>query len=438
MTTTPAAMSPSPQGAGELPGTEGEPRGGRSPVRVPLALAGATAWAWRLLLVAGAVVALLALVKFFALVTLPVAGAFLLCALLHPVTARLRRRGWPRAAATAATLLVAVAVIGGVLYFAATQALAGWSGLIGQASATTTQITGLLEKIPGASSIDLAGVEQRVQTALQGKYLLVVEDMVTAATTATEAATGVIITVFTTFFFLAQGDRMFAFTVRLLPGGIQPSICGAGYRAWRTLTAWVGGTVVIAVIHGIVIGSVLKIVGVPLALPLALLIVLASFLPVVGVLIGGLLSVGVTLLSQGPVTALVVLLVVIVEDQLEAHLLEPFIVGRAVRLHPVVLVLSLAAGAAVGGVIGALLVVPFVATTNAALLYLTGIEDVHGYRRDQGDRAAPMEPPVYAPLPFLGIAPRVAAVRWGSDAAGAADPATADSSPDTATPPGAL
>lgn len=429
MTTTPTATSPRPQGSGGLPSAEGEPRSGRSPVRVPLALAGATAWSWRLLLVAGAVVALLALVKFFALVALPVAGAFLLCALLHPITAWLRRRAWPRALATATTLLVALVVVGAVLYFAAVRALAGWSTLIGQAAVTTTQITGLLEKVPGASSVDLAGVEQRVLTTLQGNYVVVAQDLMTAATTATEAVTGVIITIFVTFFFLYQGDKMFAFTVRLLPHGVQPSICGAGYRAWHTLTGWVSGTVTIAIIHGIVIGTVLEIVGVDLALPLALVIVLASLLPIVGIIIGGLLAVGVTLLSQGPLAALVVLLAIVVEDQIEAHLLEPFIVGRAVRLHPVVLVLSLAAGTVVGGVVGALLVVPFVATTNAALLYLTGVEDVHGYRRDQGDRTAPMEPPAYAPLPFLGIAPRVAAVRWGSEAAGADDPAASGPSP---------
>lgn len=316
--------------------------------------------------------------------SLPVAGAFLLCGLLHPVTAWLRRRRWPRGAAAGATLLVAVTVIGAVLCFAASRALAGWSAPIGQATVTTTQITGLLEKVPGASSVDLAGVEQRVLTRLQGSYVVVAQDLVTAATTATEAVTGVIVTVFVTFFFLYQGDKMFSFTVRLMPRGVQPSVCGAGYRAWRTLTGWVSGTVIIAIIHGVVIGTVLEILGVPLALPLALVIVLANLLPIVGIIIGGTLAIGVTFLSQGPLAALVVLLAIAVEDQIEAHLLEPFIVGRAVRLHPVVLVLSLAAGTVIGGVLGALLVVPVVATANAAVMYLTGAEDVHGNRRGQG------------------------------------------------------
>ena len=339
---------------GEVPADAGARAGARARRRmravppVPPVLVGATAWSWRLLLVAGAVVALLALVRYFALVTLPVAGALLLCALLHPVTAWLRRRGWPRTLATAATLLVALAVIVGVLCFAVTRALAGWSSLIDQAGASTTEVAALLQKVPGASTVDLAGLEQRVLTKLQGHYVVVAQEVLDAATTATEAVTGVIITVFTTFFFLHQGEEMFAWCVRLLPRGVQPSLCGAGHRAWRTLTGWVGGTVTIAAVHAVVIGTVLAVLGVPLALPLALVVFLASLLPIVGIFVGGLLSIGVTLISTGPLAALVVLVAIIIEDQVEAHLLEPFIVGRAVRLHPVVLVLSLAAGTVVG------------------------------------------------------------------------------------------
>ena len=428
-TTAPVADEPGQAGGDEPRRAGGAERAGARPgagaptrAGVPAGLAGATAWSWRLLVVVGAVVALLALLRFLALVTLPVAGALLLSALLHPVTAWLRRHGWTPLPATAATLLVAVAAVGGVLWFAVTRALAGYQALVSQAAAATTRATALLEKVPGASSLDLATVQQRVLTALRGHYLLVVDDAMAAATMATEAVTAVILTVFTTFFFLHQGERMFASTVRLLPRGVRPSIHGAGHRAWRTLTGWVGGTVVLALVHGVVIGSVLEIVGVPLALPLALLVVLASLLPVVGVFIGGLLSVGVTLLSVGPTAALVVLLAVVAEDQVEAHLLEPFIVGRAVRLHPVVMVLSLTAGAVVGGIFGALLAVPLVASVNAATLYLTGAEDVHGHRRGSVDRSAPMELAVYAPLPFLGLAPHVAAVRQEQDQEESGDP----------------
>ncbi len=133
----------------------------------------------------------------------------------------------------------------------------------------------------------------------------------------------------------------------------------------------------------------------------------------VGIFIGGSVAVIVAFFAQGPLVALIILVVLVVEDQLEAHLLQPLVVGRAVKLHPLTIVVALTAGAVVTGFWGALLAVPVAATANAAMLYLTGLEDVHGNRRVPGDRMAPMEPPTYAPLPFLGITTHVAAVRGG-------------------------
>ena len=385
-------------------------------------LAGAAAWSWRVLLVVGAGVALLALLRFFALVVLPLCFAVLLTALLKPVTSRLRRHGMARALSTVVSLLVAVVVIGGLGWFATTQVVAGYPSLVRGAGSSIGQLTDLVQKVPGTSSLGLDAIERRAISEIRGNAAAVASSVVAAGTAVGEVVTALVVTVFATFFFVDQGDRIFAWLVRLLPSGVQPSACGAGYRAWYVLSGWIGGTAVVAVIHGVVIGVVLAALGVPLALPLALVITVGSFLPVIGIFIGGALAVVVALLAEGWVIALVVLLVVVAEDQLEAHLLQPLVVGRAVRLHPVAIVVALTAGAVVAGFWGALLAVPVTAAGNAAVLYLTGLEDVHGNRRRGGDRTEPMRPPAYAPLPFLGIEQEVAAVRYDPDGAGAGGP----------------
>ena len=377
--------------------------------RVPPVLAGATAWSWRLLLVAGAVTALLALLRYFSLVTLPICGAILLAALLNPVRSRLRRRGWSRGLSTSLALLAAAVVLGGIGWIATTQTIAGYPALVRQATSTVDTLGGQVAALPGASLFNVPAIETQALTWLQAHASAVaggtLTGILTAGASAARAAAGLIVMVFATFFFVHQGDKIFAWTVRLFPTSVHRSIAGAGYRAWYTLAGWIGGTAIVAAINGTVIGAVLAILGVPLAVALGLVIAVGSFLPVAGIFIGGAIAVLVAFFAQGPVIALVVLVVIVVEHQLEAHLLQPLVVGRAVRLHPLAIVIALTAGAVLAGFWGALLAVPLAATANAAMLYLTGVEDVRGNRRVPGSRMAPMQVPTYAPLPFLGINP---------------------------------
>lgn len=402
--------------------TDRGPRAQDAPARVGPGLAGAAAWSWRVLLVVGAVVAALALLRFLSLVVLPFCIAVLLAALLSPVTAWLRRRGLGRALATLVSLLLGVVVLGGLLWFATTQVVAGYPALAKQAGALVGQTTALVQNIPGTSSLGLDAIEKKALAEIQANASGIAGGVLAAGTAIGELGTALVVTIFLTFFFVDQGDRIFAWAVRLFPRGVQPSICGAGYRAWYVLSGWIGGTALVAAIHGVVLGVVLALFGVPLALPLGLIIFVGSFLPVVGIFIGGALAVLVALLDQGWLVALVIALIIVAESELEAHLLQPLVVGRAVRLHPVAIVVALTVGAVVAGLWGALLAVPLTAAGNAAVLYLTGIEDVHGNRRRGGDRTEPMEPPAYAPLPFLGIEQSVAAVRHEPDAPVAAAP----------------
>lgn len=228
-----------------------------------------------------------------------------------------------------------------------------------------------------------------------------ISGVVSFGTVLGELLTGLIVTLFVTFYFLQEGDRIWSRVVRLFPQNVQPSIRGAGYRSWHVVSGWVVGTALIALFHGVIVGLTLFFLGVPLAVALAVLVFIGSFIPIIGSFVFGGLAVLVTLVSQGLVPALVVLAVLLIDTQIEAHLLQPFIAGRAVQLHPVAIVLALTAGGLIGGIAGAIIIIPIVAAIHAAVKYLTGVEDLHGNpRRVDADRMAPEPPPEYAPLPL--------------------------------------
>ena len=368
---------------------------------VPAGLAVAAAWCWRILIVAVTFLALMLLFHRLYLVVLPVSFSFLLAALLHPLVLLLRKWGLPRPLATWGTLIITFLVLSAIGWFVVQQASADYDRLVNQVDDVIRQLRGYIERIPGTNHIQLQDLQDRVLNALKSHTQTVASGLLTAGTVVGEAITGLIVTFFVTFFFLDDGDRMWSWTVRLFPHDVQPSVRGAGYRAWHVLSGWIVGTAIIAAFHGVVIGTVLFLLGVPLAFPLAVMVFLGSFIPIVGAVLFGGLAVLVTLVAQGPISAFILLAVLLVENQVEAHLLQPFVVGRAVRLHPVAIVIALTGGGLLGGIFGAILAIPVVACAHAAVKYLTGVEDVRGRpRRLDDDRMKPEPPPDYAPLPL--------------------------------------
>jgi predicted PurR-regulated permease PerM len=164
-----------------------------------------------------------------------------------------------------------------------------------------------------------------------------------------------------------DGDRMWAWIAGLFPPSRRARVNAAGEQMWHTLAGYVTGTFAVATFHGVVMGITLWVVGVPLVAPLALLIFVGSFIPLVGITVFGGLAVLVTLVSNGVLDAVIVLIVLVVEQQIEGHALQPLIVGRYVRLHPMVIAITLTAGAVLAGLAGALFAVPLVAAINAAI-----------------------------------------------------------------------
>jgi predicted PurR-regulated permease PerM len=185
-----------------------------------------------------------------------------------------------------------------------------------------------------------------------------------------EVITGVLLAAFTTYFLLYDGANIWNWVLRGLPRQSRYAMAGAGPKAWTTLTAYVRGTVTVAFIDALCIGIGIQLLGVPLAMPLAVIIFLGAFVPLVGALVTGTLAVLVALVTKDVYTAGMVLVVLVAVQQIEGHLLQPLILGRAVRVHPLGVVLGVAAGSIVGGIGGAIVAVPLIAVTNTVVGHL--------------------------------------------------------------------
>ncbi|MEU3722044.1 AI-2E family transporter [Streptomyces sp. NPDC031705] len=361
---------------------------------------------WRLLLLAGMVWVLMKVISEVRLVVLAFAAALLVTALLQPFVVRLRRLGLPRGLATAVTAILGFVVIGLVGWFVVWQVMENLDDLSNRLReginelkswaldspfhVTEKQINDIAKNL---SETIGTNTEEITSAGLQGVTVLV------------EVMTGMLLAMFSTLFLLYDGKRIWTWVLGLVPAAARPGVAGAGPRAWRTLTAYVRGTVLVALIDAVFIGLGLYFLDVTMAVPLAVFIFLFAFIPLVGAVISGALAVVVALVTQGPVIALAVLGVVLAVQQIEGHVLQPFILGRAVRVHPLAVVLAVAAGGMIAGIGGAVVAVPLVAVTNTVVVYLRA----YSRERNHGAGAAS------GPGPHGATAVRAAALEAGDD-----------------------
>jgi putative heme transporter len=356
---------------------------------VPRGLRVASAWAWRLLLltVTGGVV--LWVVAKLALVVVPLIIALLLSALLSPVVAWLRRVGLPGSLATALVVVTGIAAVAGTLTLVINEFVNGFPNLSKNASRGLLQVqdwlttTGPLHLTPD----QLADLIRAVQLWLDRNRDSLTSGALSTATTLTHLLAGLFLVLFATFFFLRDGRRIVAFLVGLLPEPARDSMASAANASWSTLVSYVRATVLVAFIDALGIGLALVILRVPFAFPLAALVFLGAFIPIVGATLSGAVAILVALVDRGPVIALLTLAAVIAIQQLEGHVLQPIIMGRAVAIHPLAVILAIAAGAVLAGIIGALVAVPVVAVLN------TGIRHLSELRRAEDAGTGPPGPP---------------------------------------------
>ena len=341
-------------------------------VETPYVLRFSAAWAWRRLLVIAGVWVLLQLFGILSVVLVPVIIGLLLAAVTSPIADRLQGWGLPRSLATLLVILLGFALIAAIVTLVAQQVSSGFGDLRGQFDDSLDKLEQYLSDA-GLSRAQLNDFFNRVRDAVSSSSSgNLGGTVVGAATTAGHLLAGLFITLFATIFFTYDGRGIWGWIVRLFPPSAQGRVQGSGERAWVVLTSYVRATVVIAATDALGVALVATLLGLPLVVPLALLVFLGAFIPIVGATISGTAAVAVALVSEGPVQALIMLGGVIAVQQIEGHVLQPFLMGRVVRVHPLAVVVVIAIGGLVAGIFGALIAVPLTAIVNTVATYLAG------------------------------------------------------------------
>ncbi|GAA3806916.1 AI-2E family transporter [Streptomyces phyllanthi] len=326
---------------------------------------------WRLLVLAGTLWVLMRVISAVQLVVLAFVAALLITALLQPAVARLQRHGVPRGLATALTAILGFVIMGLIGWFVTWQVMENIDDLSDQIQDGIDELRRWLLNSPFHVTEDqINDIARNLREAVSENTDEITSAGLEGVTVIVEALTGILLTMFCTLFLLYDGKHIWQWTLKLVPAAARPGVAGAGPRAWQTLTAYVRGTVVVALIDAIFIGLGIYFLDVPMAVPLAVFIFLFAFIPLVGAVVSGALAVVVALVTQGVFTAVMTLVVVLAVQQIEGHILQPFILGRAVRVHPLAVVLAVAAGGMVAGIGGAVVAVPLAAVTNTVVGYL--------------------------------------------------------------------
>ncbi|WP_374728303.1 AI-2E family transporter [Catenuloplanes atrovinosus] len=366
----PAAVeAPPPEDAPEIVHTSTI---SRDDAEVPHALRLAAAWSWRLIVVGVIGYVLLRFFGVIRIVIIPLSIALLLSALLTPAVGWLLKLRFPRSLATALVLVAGLGAVVGTLTMVVTQFVDGLPELTSNATVGIRQIQDWLRD--GPLHLDDDQLDTALTTGqqwLDENTQALTTGAVSTATTVFELFTGALLVLFSTFFFLRDGRRIWRFVVRLFPVTARWRLADAGEASWQTLVAYVRATVLVAFIDAVGIGLFLFIFDVPFPFPLAALVFLAAFVPIVGATVSGAVAVLVALVDSGWVTALIILGAVIAVQQIEGHILQPLIMGRAVAIHPLAVIIGIAAGVVLAGITGALVAVPLIAVLNTAVRRLT-------------------------------------------------------------------
>jgi predicted PurR-regulated permease PerM len=331
----------------------------------------ASAWAWRFLVIVAAVAVIGYGLRYLSEVVVPVTVGVLLTALLVPVTTGLQKLRLPRGPAAGVTVISTIVVVAGLLTLVGTQIAGQFEDLSNQVGEGVQKLRDMARINFGLTDADITNLFKQVREQITSGGALG-QQAAAVGTTATHVVAGVFISLFCLFFFLYQGEQIWSWLVRLFPRRARDKADSSGRKAWLSLTAFVRATVIVAAVDAIGISLGAAILGLPLVSAIGILVFVGSFIPVVGALVSGIVAVLVALVAKGPLIAIIMLAVVIGVQQLEAHVLQPFLLGRAVSVHPLAVILAIATGVIIAGIVGALVAVPTAAVLNAIVNHLAG------------------------------------------------------------------
>ncbi len=346
---------------------------------VPVSLKIAGAWSWRVIGVLVLIAVLLFLIVQLHIVVIPVAVAVLLSSLLTPVKRRLLKWGWPRWLAVVVTFVGLLVILAGLVTLVVLTLRAGLPDFEKQAGKSYETFLAFLRTGPlGFSETDLENLITSATKAVQSNSGSLVSGAVAGAATIGDIAVGLLLTLFTTLFFVLDGAGIWRWCVRLAPRRARAAVDGAGRAVWLSVGEYARVQIIVALIDAIGIGIVAAVLQLPFVFAIAVVVFLGAFIPIVGAVTTGSLAVIVALIYPGlfpdntVLQAIIMLAGLIAVNQLESHILQPLLMGTAVRLHPVAVVVSVALGSLLGGIAGAVFAVPFAAALNSAVKFLAG------------------------------------------------------------------
>ncbi len=359
----------------------------------------AAAWSWRILVVVAVIVLLGFVITLLRDVAVPVFVALLLSALLVPLKNWLMQHGWPKGLAVAVCLVGLLVVLAGLITVIVLSVRSGLPELQEQTAQKYDDFVAFLSGPPlNLSSDDIDAYVQDVVAFVQSDSGTLVSGAVSVGSSVGHVLAGALIALFTTLFILIDGRGMFRWLANLFPKRSREAVIGASEAGWVTLTTFVKVQIFVAFVDAVGIGLGAFILGLfyggfPLVVPIAIAVFLGSFIPVVGAVATGIFAVFVALVFLGPLPALIMLGIVILVQQVEGHVLQPFVMGQAVKVHPVAVVLAVATGGFVAGIPGALFAVPLVAMLNVMIGYIARGE----WRVNPHPAAADVLPPATGP-----------------------------------------
>lgn len=350
-------------------------QGREVPVEVPWGVQLAAAWAWRLLLLGLAGYVLYRILSFFSIISVPVTIAVLISALLIGPVDWVTRIGLPRLASTLIVLTLTLVGVSGLLWLVGREIAAQFSDIQVAVIDSVQQLHDWARNGPlGLSDSQITEWLEVAQNSLLEGETDVVQRATEVGVGIGYFLTGFAIALFAAIFFLYEGNRIWWWATLLAPAAARERVRSSGVAAWTALTSFVKATVIVALVDAVGIALVAYFLGVPMALAIGVLVFLGAFVPIVGAFASGLVAVVVALVDQGFWTAVFMLIGVIAVQQIESNVLQPFLMGRFVSVHPLAIVLAIAAGVYISGVVGALVAVPLVACVNAVVKHVAEVE----------------------------------------------------------------
>jgi predicted PurR-regulated permease PerM len=343
---------------------------------VPPSLRIAGAYSWRLLLVAGLIGVVIFLIAQLKDIVVPFMIAILVAALLVPLVQFLVRKGWPKGLAVALAMVGTIAIVAGLIFVIVSQIRSGYPDLQERSVKAYDDFKDFLAASP--LQLDDADVQAYIDqafAALQKDSQVLLSGALSVGSTAGHVLAGLLLVLFATLFILIDGKGIWAWIVRLFPRRARPALDSSGRAGWVTLTTFVKVQIFVAAVDAIGIGVGAWILGLvfggfPLVIPIAIAVFLGSFIPVVGAVLTGAIAVFVALVYLGPLPALIMVGIVLLVQQVEGHVLQPLVMGSAVKVHPLAVVFAVAAGSFLAGIPGALFAVPVIAVGNVMVKYI--------------------------------------------------------------------